>query len=200
MSWNTLGGYLNWLEKKGMSCNIASFVGTGTIRTYVIGEDNAAPTPAQMDSMRLLVAQAMEEGAMGITNALIYPPDFFQRQMSWFTCAKRPRNMEACTPVISAVKEINYLKRSGTDHISREAGIPVEIYHLKEAGKDNWWKLDSLVKICEAARKEGLPITADMYTYNRAPPGLRLLFRPPCRMADLINYGNVYRIRRSVQR
>ena len=79
VSWNTLGGYLNWLEKKGVSCNIASFVGTGTVRMYVIGEDNVVPTPTQLDSMKLLIGQAMEEGAMGITNALIYPPDFFAK-------------------------------------------------------------------------------------------------------------------------
>ena len=79
VSWNTLGGYMNTLEKKGISCNIASFVGTGTIRQYVIGEDDKAPTAQQLDSMKLLVDQAMEEGALGVTNALIYPTDFFAK-------------------------------------------------------------------------------------------------------------------------
>ena len=77
VEWNTLGEYMNFLEKKGISCNIASFVGTGTIRQYVIGEDNKAPTPAQLDSMKLLVRQAMEEGALGVTNALDLSTGFF---------------------------------------------------------------------------------------------------------------------------
>ena len=77
INWNTLGEYMNVLEKKGISCNIASFVGTGTIRQYVIGEDNKAPSPQQLDSMKLLVDEAMQQGALGVTNALIYPPDFF---------------------------------------------------------------------------------------------------------------------------
>jgi N-acyl-D-amino-acid deacylase len=73
---------MNVLEKKGISCNIASFVGTGTIRQYVVGEDDKAPTPQQLDSMKMLVDQAMEEGALGVTNALIYPTDFFAKTMS----------------------------------------------------------------------------------------------------------------------
>ena len=77
VEWNTLGEYMNYLEKKGIACNIASFVGTGAARQYVIGEDNKAPTPAELDSMKLLIRQAMEEGALGVTNALIYPVDFF---------------------------------------------------------------------------------------------------------------------------
>jgi len=79
VEWNTLGEYMNFLEKKGISPNIASFVGTGAVREYVIGEDNIAPTPSQLDSMKLLVRQAMEEGALGVTNALIYPVDFFAK-------------------------------------------------------------------------------------------------------------------------
>ena len=82
VEWNTLGEYMNFLEKKGISPNIASFVGTGVLRQYVIGENNVAPTPAQLDSMKLLVKQAMEEGALGVTNALIYPPDFLQKPMN----------------------------------------------------------------------------------------------------------------------
>ena len=79
VSWNTLGEYMQVLEKKGIAPNIASFVGSGAVRQYVIGEANVAPTPAQLDSMKLLVDQAMEEGALGITNALIYPVDFFAK-------------------------------------------------------------------------------------------------------------------------
>ena len=179
VSWNTLGGYLNCMEKKGVSCNIASFVGTGTVRMYVIGEDNVVPTPAQLDSMKLLIGQAMEEGAMGITNALIYPPDFFAKTDELVPLAKEASKYGGIytshirsegNKLFEAIQELIY--------ISQQSGIPVEIYHLKEAGKDNWWKLDSLVKIVERARKDGLKITADMYTYNRSATGLTASFPP----------------------
>ncbi len=179
IAWNTLGEYLTWLEKRGVSCNIASFVGTGTVRMYVIGEDNVPPTPVQLDSMRLLVRQAMEEGAMGITNALIYPPDFFAKMDELVPLAKEASKYGGMytshirsegNKIFEAVKELI--------NVSRQTGISVEIYHLKEAGKENWWKLDSLVKIVEQARKEGLGITADMYTYDRSATGLTASFPP----------------------
>jgi N-acyl-D-amino-acid deacylase len=170
---------LEWLEKKGVSCNIASFVGTGTIRMFVIGEDNVEPNAVQMDSMRLLVAQAMEEGAMGITNALIYPPDFFAKTDELVPLAKEAAKYGGMytshirsegNKLFEAVKELI--------SISKQSGIPVEIYHLKEAGKDNWWKIDSLINIIERARKNGIPITANMYTYNRSATGLTASFPP----------------------
>ena len=179
VGWNTLGQYLDWLEKKGVSCNIASFVGTGTLRLYVVGEDNKAPTPAQLDSMKLLVGQAMEEGAMGITNALIYPPDFFAKTDELVSLAKVAEKYGGLytshirsegNKLFEAVEELI--------SISRQSGIPVEIYHLKEAGKDNWWKLDSLVTIVERARRQGVKITANMYTYNRSATGLTASFPP----------------------
>ncbi len=179
VSWNSLGEYMNWLEKKGISCNIASFVGTGTIRQYVVGEDDVAPTAVQLDSMKLLIDQAMEEGAMGITNALIYPPDFFAKTEELIPLAKEAAKYGGMytshirsegSKLFEAIQEMI--------SISRETGIHVEIYHLKEAGKDNWWKLDSLIKIVEKARKEGIPITANMYTYNRSATGLTASFPP----------------------
>jgi N-acyl-D-amino-acid deacylase len=179
VGWNTLGGYLGWLETKGVSCNIASFVGTGTIRMYVVGEDNVAPTASQMDSMRLLVAQAMEEGAMGITNALIYPPDFFAKTDELVPLAREAAKYGGMytshirsegNKLFEAVQELI--------SISKQSGIPVEIYHLKEAGKDNWWKIDSLINMVQNARKNGVPITANMYTYNRSATGLTASFPP----------------------
>jgi N-acyl-D-amino-acid deacylase len=179
VGWNTLGEYMNWLEKKGVSCNIASFVGTGTVRQYVIGEDDVVPTAAQLDSMRLKVAQAMEEGAMGITNALIYPPDFFAKTEELVPLAKEASKYGGMytshirsegSKLFEAIQELI--------SISKQTGVHVEIYHLKEAGKDNWWKLDSLVKIVEQARKEGIPITSNMYTYNRSATGLTASFPP----------------------
>jgi N-acyl-D-amino-acid deacylase len=179
VAWNTLGEYMNWLEKKGISCNIASFVGTGTIRQYVIGEDNIAPSPTQLDSMRVLIGKAMEEGAMGITNALIYPPDFFAKTDELVPLAREASRYGGMytshirsegSKLFEAVKELI--------GISKQTGVHVEIYHLKEAGKDNWWKLDSLVKIVEQARKDGVNITANMYTYNRSATGLTASFPP----------------------
>jgi N-acyl-D-amino-acid deacylase len=179
ISWSTLGGYLDWLEKKGVSCNIASFVGTGTIRKFVVGEGNVAPTPAQLDSMRVLVAEAMEEGAMGISNALIYPPDFFAKTDELIPLAKEASKYGGM--YISHIRsEGNKLFESVQEliSISKQADIPAEIYHIKEAGKGNWWKLDSLIKIVEQARKEGLKITADMYTYSKSSTGLTAVFPP----------------------
>jgi N-acyl-D-amino-acid deacylase len=179
VTWNTLGEYMNWLEKKGISCNIASFVGTGTVRQYVIGEDDVAPTATQLDHMKLLIDQAMDEGAMGITNALIYPPDFFAKTDELVPLAKEAAKYGGMytshirsegSKLFEAVRELI--------SISKQTGIRVEIYHLKEAGKDNWSKLDSLIKIVEKARKEGVPITANMYTYNRSATGLTASFPP----------------------
>ena len=179
VAWNTLGEYMNWLEKKGVSCNIASFVGTGTVRQYVVGEDDIVPTAIQLDSMKLLVGQAMQEGAMGITNALIYPPDFFAKTEELVPLAREAVKYGGMysshirsegSKLFEAVAELI--------SISKQTGIHAEIYHLKEAGKDNWWKLDSLIKIVEMARKEGVPISANMYTYNRSATGLTASFPP----------------------
>jgi N-acyl-D-amino-acid deacylase len=179
VTWNTLGEYMNWLEKKGISCNIASFVGTGTIRQYVVGEDDVAPTATQLDSMKLLIGQAMEEGAMGITNALIYPPDFFAKTEELVPLAKEAAKYGGMyTSHIRSEGSKLFEAIGELISISKQTGIRVEIYHLKEAGRDNWWKLDSLIIIVEKARKEGVPITANMYTYNRSATGLTASFPP----------------------
>jgi N-acyl-D-amino-acid deacylase len=179
VAWNTLGEYMNWLEKKGISCNIASFVGTGTVRQFVVGEDDVAPTAIQLDSMKLLIGQAMEEGAMGITNALIYPPDFFAKTEELVPLAKEAAKYGGMyTSHIRSEGSKLFEAIAELISISKQTGVHVEIYHLKEAGRDNWWKLDSLIKIVEKARKEGVPITANMYTYNRSATGLTASFPP----------------------
>lgn len=179
VEWNTLGGYLNWLEKKGISCNVASFVGATTLREYVIGEDDRDPTPPEMDSMKLLVDQAMEEGAMGVGSSLIYPPAFF---------AKTNELVEMCKEASKyGGMYISHIRNEGNKlfeavneliTIAKEANIPAEIYHFKAAGKDNWQKIDTLIKIIDAARANGLQITADMYTYNASATGLTAAFPP----------------------
>ena len=177
--WNSLGEYMNFLEKKGVSPNIASFVGTGAVRQYVIGEDNKAPTPAQLDSMKLLVRQAMEEGALGVTNALIYPVDFFAKTGELIELSKEASKYGGTysshmrsegNKFLEAVEELIT--------ISKEANIPAEIFHLKAAGKSNWSKMDSAVRRVERARKEGQDITADMYTYVAGATGMTSAFPP----------------------
>lgn len=179
VNWNTFGGYFNWLEKKGISCNVASFVGATTIRDYVIGEDDRDPSPAELDSMKVLVDQAMREGAMGVGSSLIYPPAFF---------ARTNELAELCKEVSKyGGMYISHMRNEGNKlfeavreliTIAKEANCPAEIYHLKAAGKDNWWKIDSLIRIIDSARNEGLKITADIYTYAASATGLTAAFPP----------------------
>ncbi len=171
VGWNTLGEYMHFVENKGISCNIASFVGTGAVRQYIIGEDNKTPSPAQLDSMKLLVGQAMKEGALGVTNALIYPPDFFAKTDELIALSKEAAKYGG-TYSSHIRSEGNKLYEAIEEliTISKEAGIPAEIFHLKAAGKNNWGKMDSVIKRVERARKEGLDITADMYTYTAGLP------------------------------
>ena len=179
VEWNTLGEYMNFLEKKGISCNIASFVGTGAARQFVIGEDNKPPTPDQLDSMKLLIRQAMEEGALGVTNALIYPVDFFAKTDEIIALSKEAAKYGGTysshmrsegNRLLEAVEELIT--------ISKEANIPAEIFHLKAAGKNNWGKMDSVIRRVERARNEGLDITADMYTYTAGATGMTSAFPP----------------------
>jgi N-acyl-D-amino-acid deacylase len=179
IDWNTLGEYLNYLEKKGVSCNVASFVGATTIRMNVIGEDNRDPTPAELDSMRELVKQAMEEGAMGVGTSLIYPPAFF---------AKTNELVELCKVASSyGGSYISHMRSEGDKlheaieeliTIAKEANIHAEVYHLKAAGKDNWGKMDSVIKRIERAQREGQNVTADMYTYIAGGTGLTATMPP----------------------
>jgi N-acyl-D-amino-acid deacylase len=179
VAWNTLGEYMNFLEKKGISPNIASFVGTGAVRQFVVGEDNIAPTPAQLDSMKLLIRQAMEEGALGVTNALIYPVDFFAKTDELIALSKEAGKYGGMytshmrsegNKLLEAVEELIT--------ISKEAGIPAEIFHLKAGGKNNWSKMDSVIRRVERARSEGQAITADMYTYVAGATGMTSAFPP----------------------
>src|SRR5213595_1659414 len=171
--WNTLVEYLQYLEKRGVSCNIASFIGATTIRENVIGFEDKQPTPQQMDEMRELVRKEMEAGALGIGSALIYPPAFY---------AKTEELIELCKVAAKYQgKYISHMRSEGNQllealdeliRISREAKIPAEVYHIKAAGQQNWPKIDDLLSRIEAAQKEGLKITADMYTYTAGGTGL----------------------------
>ena len=179
VEWNTLGEYLSFLEKKGVSCNVASFVGATTIRQYVIGENNVQASPAQLDSMRLLVKQAMEEGAMGVGSSLIYPPAFFASTEELIALCKEASKYGGS--YISHIRDegnrINEMLEELIT-IAKEADIHAEVYHLKAAGKNNWNKMDSIIKRIEQARADGLNITADMYTYTAGATGLTASFPP----------------------
>src|SRR5438093_926969 len=179
IKWNTLAEYLQYLEKRGISCNVASFVGATTIRAYVIGFDDRQPTPQVLDQMRELVRKEMEAGALGIGTSLIYPPAFY---------AKTEELIELCKVAAKYKgKYISHMRSEGNRlleafdelvRISREAGIPAEVYHIKAAGRQNWGKIGDLLSRIEAAQKEGLKITADMYTYTAGGTGLDACLPP----------------------
>src|SRR5256885_4390657 len=179
IKWNTLAEYLRHLETRGVSCNVASFIGATTIRENVIGFEDKAPTPEQLDQMRELVRNEMEAGALGIGTSLIYPPAFY---------AKTNELIELCKVAAKYQgKYISHMRSEGNRllealdeliRISREAGIPAEVYHIKAAGQQNWSKIDALLAKVEAAQKEGLKITADMYTYTAGGTGLDACLPP----------------------
>lgn len=179
ITWTTLAEYLRGLEHRGIAPNVASFVGTGTIREHVVGLDDGRPTPAQLDAMRGLVRRAMEEGALGIGSSLIYAPDSFNSPEDLVELAKVAARHRGTY--------ITHLRSEGdrlleavdeTIRVAREAGIPAEIYHLKAAGEANWPKLERVVEKVEAARAEGLRITADMYTYTAGSTGFDACLPP----------------------
>src|SRR6476619_126279 len=177
--WTTLGQYLEYLQKKGVTPNVASFVGATTVRVHELGEKDVDPTPAQLGRMRALVRQAMKEGALGVGSSLIYSPATY-----------------AETPELTAITSeaakcggmyISHMRSEGNKlleaidelvTISRESGAPAEIYHFKQAGTSNWNKLDAAVARVEAARAGGLRITANMYNYTAGATGLDAAMPP----------------------
>jgi N-acyl-D-amino-acid deacylase len=179
IKWNTLAEYLQYLEKRGISCNVASFLGATTVREYVIGWEDKQPTPQQFDQMRELVRKEMEAGALGIGTSLIYPPAFY---------AKTDELIEMCKVAAKYQgKYISHMRSEGNRlfealdellRIAREANIPAEVYHIKAAGQRNWPKEDELLSRIEAAQKQGLKIRANMYTYTAAGTGLDACFPP----------------------
>jgi N-acyl-D-amino-acid deacylase len=173
ITWTTLAEYLQELERRGVSTNVASYIGATTIREHVVGLEDRQATPEQLDRMRALVRQEMEAGALGIGSSLIYAPAFY---------ASTEELIELCKVAAEyRGKYISHLRSEGVRllealeeliRISREANIPAEVYHLKAAGQANWPKMDQAIARIETARREGLPITADMYTYTAGSTGL----------------------------
>jgi N-acyl-D-amino-acid deacylase len=177
--WNTLAEYLEYLETRGVSCNVASFIGATTIREYVIGYEDKQPTPEQLDEMRELVRKEMEAGALGIGTSLIYPPAFYAKTEELIELCKVAAKYQG-TYISHMRSEGNQLFEALDEllRIAREANIPAELYHIKAAGKKNWPKEDELLKRIERAQKEGLKVHADMYTYTAAGTGLDACLPP----------------------
>ena len=173
IDWTSLGQYLDKLEKKGISPNIASFVGAGTVRQNVLGSDDVQPTPGQLVKMESLVRTAMEEGALGLTDALIYTPATFAKTPELVALAKISAQ---CGGIYTV-----HLRSEGdrfeqaiqeTIDIAEASGAPAEIFHFKQAGRANWPKFDVAVAMIEAARLRGTRISANMYTYTAGATGL----------------------------
>ncbi len=173
VEWTTLADYLKYLERRGVSQNIGSYIGATTVRQYVLGDADVQPTPAQLEQMRQLVRDEMQHGAFGIGSSLIYAPSFYAKTDELIAMCKVAAEYKG--------KYISHMRSEGNQlveaveeliRISREAKIPAEIYHLKAAGKDNWGKMDTVISMIEKARSEGLKITADMYTYPAGGTGL----------------------------
>jgi N-acyl-D-amino-acid deacylase len=177
--WTTLSEYLNHLADRGVSVNVASFLGATTVRIHVIGYDDRPPTADELDQMRALVRQAMEEGALGIGSSLIYTPAFYASTEELIELCKVAAEYDGM--YISHMRsEGNQLLESVDEllRIAREANIAAEIYHLKAAGQENWSKMDQVIERVEAARADGLRITADMYTYTAGATGLNATMPP----------------------
>lgn len=179
IGWTTLGEYLHFLEKRGISTNVASFVGATTVRIHELGFEDRAPDADELKRMQTLVQQAMEEGAMGVASSLIYAPAFYADT----------EELIALSTVAATYggRYISHLRSEGNQlleavdeliTIARDAGIGAEIYHLKAAGENNWHKIDLVFEAIEQARAEGLDISADMYNYTAGATGLDAAMPP----------------------
>jgi N-acyl-D-amino-acid deacylase len=179
VQWTTLDEYLRFLQRRGVSPNVASFIGSSTARVYALGYEDRPPTPAELALMRRLVREAMEEGAMGLSSALIYPP----------ACYAHPDELIALAEVVAEYNGlyISHIRNEGGGlleavdeliSVAAKTGVAAEIYHLKASGRANWAKLDQVIAKVEARRAEGLAITADMYTYPASSTGLGAAMPP----------------------
>ena len=186
IEWTTLGEYLQYLENKGVSTNVASFVGNGTLRSMVIGNENRKATEAELAEMKQLVAQAMEEGAVGISSSLLYAPSGYADTEELIALAKTAAKYDGM--YISHIRNEGAKLVEAVDElitISKEAGLSAEIYHLKASGEANWALLDSAINRVEEAQAAGLPITADIYTYPASSTGLHV------QLPDWVREGGV---------
>jgi len=179
IEWTTLAEYLEYLVKRGVSCNVASFIGATTVRVHELGYADRPPTPAELMRMEDLVRKAMEDGAMGVGSSLIYAPAFYAKTDELIALSKVAAKYNGL--YISHLRsEGNRLLEAADEflQIARAAKIRAEIYHLKAAGKSNWPKLEQLLQKINNARANGLPVTADMYNYLAGATGLDAAMPP----------------------
>jgi N-acyl-D-amino-acid deacylase len=173
IEWTTLREYLEYLVRRGVSCNVASFVGAGGVRGNVLGFEDRRPTPDELAQMQTLVRQAMAEGAIGLSAALIYAPDSYADTEELIALASVAAEYDGLFAVhLRSEGEVFYEALEEFFTIVRESGVRGEIYHLKASGRRNWHKMEEVIRRVEAARAEGLPVTADMYTYHASATGL----------------------------
>ncbi|MDP7483632.1 MAG: D-aminoacylase, partial [Candidatus Marinimicrobia bacterium] len=171
--WTTLGEYLEFLETRGISPNVASFIGATTLRIHQVGYEDRAPTDEEMENMKLLVKEGMEEGAMGIGSSLIYAPAFYSSTEELIELCKVASDYGGM--YISHMRSESNRLLQALDElilIADEATIPAEVYHLKAGGKQNHYKMDLAIAKMDSARAAGLYITADMYNYTAGATGL----------------------------
>ena len=173
VEWTTLGEYLQFLEDKGVSTNVASFVGAATVRIHELGYEDRHATAEELARMQDLVRRAMEEGALGVGSSLPYVPASFAPTEELIALSRAAAEYDGMY--------ISHIRSEGSEifesldelfEIVREAGIRGEVYHLKASRRENFDKLDEAIRRIEAARAEGLPVTADMYTYHASSTGL----------------------------
>lgn len=179
IEWSTLGEYLEYLERRGVSPNVASFVGASTVRIHVLGFADRDPSPEELARMQDLVREAMREGALGVSTALIYTPGSFAETPEIVALAQAAGEYGGM--YISHLRSEGNRLLEAVDEfltIAREAGVPAEIYHLKAAGAQNWWKMDEVIRKVEEARGQGLRVTADMYPYTAGATGLDAAMPP----------------------
>lgn len=179
ITWKTLGEYLDGVVERGVSPNVASYVGATTVRIHVLGFEDRPPTPDELETMRGLVREAMEEGAVGVGSSLIYAPAFFAGTDELVELASVAA--EYGGGYISHLRSEGNRLLEAVDElitIASEAGARAEIYHLKAAGRSNWDKLDDVIARVEAARARGVEVTADIYTYTAGATGLDAAMPP----------------------
>jgi N-acyl-D-amino-acid deacylase len=179
VTWKSLGEYLDFLVERGVSPNVASFVGATTVRAHVLGFADRPPSAEELARMRALVAEAMAEGALGVGSSLIYAPAFYASTDELVALAEEAGRHGGM--YISHMRSEGNRLLEAVDElieIARRAGVPAEIYHLKAAGRDNWGDLEAVIARVEAARAAGLRITADMYTYTAGATGLDAAMPP----------------------
>jgi N-acyl-D-amino-acid deacylase len=188
IAWNTLGEYLKFLEDKGVSPNITSFIGTATVRQYILGMATRLPDEEELEQMRTLVRQAMEEGAVGVSSALIYVPGSYAKTDELIELAKTASSYGGMYISHIRSEEGGMLDALGElIYIAKAADIPAEVYHFKASGKANWNKLDTAIQMIKDARKSGLHITSDMYTYRASSTGLNTV------LPDWALEGGIYK-------